>query len=80
MGLLSFVRISRHTGYSFGVTLSLESVLSALQLVKKMERVKERRSSNHATKDHPEEITKVGFASVHILSNLFAKILFTKSM
>ena len=46
---------TRQTGYSVGVTVRLES---ALHLVKKMERVKERRSSNHATKDHPEEITK----------------------
>ena len=48
---------TRQTGYSVGVTVRLESALSALDLVKKMERVKERRSSNHATKDHPEEIT-----------------------
>ena len=46
------------TGYSVGVTVRLESALSVLDLVKKMERVKERRSSNHATKDHPEEIIK----------------------
>ena len=46
---------TRQTGYSVGVTVRLESALSALDLVKKMERVKERRSSNHATKDHPEE-------------------------
>ena len=46
------------TGYSVGVTVRLESALSALDLVKKMERVKDRRSSNHATKDYPEEITK----------------------
>ena len=46
---------TRQTGYSVGVTVRLES---ALDLAKKMERVKERRSSNHATKDHPEEITK----------------------
>ncbi|XP_015757836.1 PREDICTED: uncharacterized protein LOC107337236 [Acropora digitifera] len=49
---------TRQTGYLVGVTVRLESALSALDLVKKMERVKERRSSNHATKDHPEEITK----------------------
>ncbi|XP_074631878.1 uncharacterized protein LOC141890330 isoform X3 [Acropora palmata] len=49
---------TRQTGYSVGVTVRLESALSALDLVKKMEGVKERRSSNHATKDHPEEITK----------------------
>ena len=52
---------TRQTGYSVGVTVRLESALSALSaldLVKKMERVKERRSSNHATTDHPEEITK----------------------
>ena len=50
---------TRQTGYSVGVTVRLESALSALDLVKKMERVKERRSStHHATKDHPEEITK----------------------
>ncbi|XP_044166206.1 uncharacterized protein LOC122950185 [Acropora millepora] len=49
---------TRQIGYSVGVTVSLESALSALDLVKKMERVKEKRSSNHATKDHPEEITK----------------------
>ena len=52
---------TRQTGYSVGVTVRLESALSALSaldLAKKMERVKERRSSNHATKDHPEEITK----------------------
>ena len=46
---------TRQTGYSVGVTVRLES---ALDLVKKMERVKETRSSNHATKDYPEEITK----------------------
>ena len=46
---------TRQTGYSVGVTVRLES---ALDLVKKMERVKETRSSNHATKDHLEEITK----------------------
>ena len=46
---------TQQTGYSVGVTVRLES---ALDLVKKMERVKERHSSNHATKDHPEEITK----------------------
>ena len=45
---------TRQTGYSVGVAVRLE----ALDLFKKMERVKERRSSNHATKDHPEEITK----------------------
>ena len=49
---------TRQTGYSVGVTVRLESALSALDLVKKMERLKERRSSNHSTKDHPEEITK----------------------
>ena len=49
---------TRQTRYSVGVSVILESALSALDLVKKMERVKERRSSNHATKDHPEEITK----------------------
>ena len=49
---------TRQTRYSVGVTVRLESALSALHLVKKMKRVKERRSSNHATKDHPEEITK----------------------
>ena len=49
---------TRQTGYSVGVTVRLESALSALDLVKKMERVKERRSSNHATKDHTKEITK----------------------
>ena len=46
------------TGYLVGVTIRLESALSALDFVKKMERVKERSSSNHAAKDHPEEITK----------------------
>ena len=49
---------TRQTGSSVGVTVRLESALAALELVKKMERVKERRSSNHATKDHPEEIPK----------------------
>ena len=49
---------TRQTGYSVGVTVRLESALSALDLVKKMERVKERHSSNHATKDHPKEFTK----------------------
>ena len=49
---------TQQTGYSVGVTVRLESALSALDSVKKMERVKERYSSNHATKDHPEEITK----------------------
>ena len=51
---------TRQTGYWVGVTVRLKSALSALDLVKKMhmERVKERHSSNHATKDHPEEITK----------------------
>ena len=73
---------TRQTGYSVGVTVRLESALSALDLVKKMERVKERRSSNHATKDHPEKkLTKtltVGFASIHISSHLLAKTLLTK--
>ena len=36
-------------------TVRLES---ALDLVKKMERVKERHWSNHSTKNHPEEISK----------------------
>ena len=49
---------TRQTGYSVGVAVRLEPALSALDLVKKMEGVKERRSRNHATKDHPEEITK----------------------
>ena len=49
---------TRQTGYSLGVTARLESAMSALDFVKKMERVKERCSSNHATKDHLEEITK----------------------
>ena len=57
---------TRQTGYSVGVTIILyyiilyyiQSALSALDLVQKMERVKVRRSSNHATKDHPKEITK----------------------
>ena len=48
---------TQQTGYSIGVTFRLESALSTLDLVKKMERVKERLSSNHAT-DHLEEITK----------------------
>ena len=48
---------TQQTGYSIGVTVRLESALSTLDLVKKMERVKERLSSNHAT-DHREEITK----------------------
>ena len=72
---------TRQTGYSVGVTVRLEYALSALDLVKKMERVMERRSSNHATKDHLEEITKtftVGFASIHISSNLWTKTLLTK--
>ena len=69
---------TRQTGYSVGVTVRLESVLSALDLVKKMERVKERRSSNHATKDHPEEITKNLLHQFIFLSNLFAKTLLTK--
>ena len=73
---------TRQTGYSVGVTVRLESALSALDLVKKMERVKKRRSSNHATKDHPEEklpkTFTVGFASIHISSNLLAKTLLTK--
>ena len=41
---------TRQTGYSVGVTVRLESALPALHLLKKMERAKERRSSNHATK------------------------------
>ena len=49
---------TRQTGYSTGVTVRSESALSTLDLVKKMERVKERLSSNHATKDHREEIAK----------------------
>ena len=49
---------TRQTGYSVGVTVRLEFALSAPDLGKKMERVKERFSSNHATKDHPKEITK----------------------
>ena len=49
---------TRKTEYSVGVSVRLESALPALDLVKKMERVKERRSRNHATKDHPEESTK----------------------
>ena len=73
---------TRQTGYSIGVNVRLESALSTLDLVKKMERVKERLSSNHATKDHREEITKnlhsIGFASIHISSNLLAKTLLTK--
>ena len=44
---------TQQTGYSIGVTVRLESALSTLDLVKKMERL----SSNHAT-DHREEITK----------------------
>ena len=72
---------TRQTGYSIGVTVRLGSALSTLDLVKKMERVKERLSSDHATKDHREEITKtftVGFASIHISSNLLTKTLLTK--
>ena len=46
---------TRQTGYSVRVTVRLES---ALDLVKKMERVKERRASKSVTKDHPEEIIK----------------------
>ena len=72
---------TRQTGYLVGVTVRLESALSALDLIRKMERVKERRSSNHATKDQPEEITKnlhARFASIHISSNLLAKTLLTK--
>ena len=49
---------TQQTGYSVGVTVRIESALSVLDLVKKMERVQERRSSNHAKKDHPEEITE----------------------
>ena len=48
---------TQQTGYSIGVTVRLESALSTLDLVKKMERVKERLSRNHAT-DRREEITK----------------------
>ena len=73
---------TRQTGYSIGVTVRLESALSTLDLVKKMERVKERLSSTHATKDHYRKklpkIFKVGFASIHISSNLLAKTLLTK--
>ena len=73
---------TRQTGYSVGVTVRLDSALSALDLVKKMERVKERHSSNHATKDHPKEITKnlhgrFCINSIHA-SNLYAKTLLTK--
>ena len=50
---------TRQTGYSVGVIVRLESALSTLDLVTKMERVKERRSSNHATKDHPEPSRQV---------------------
>ena len=49
---------TRQTGYSIGVTVRLDSALSTLDLVKKMERIKERLSSDHATKDHREEIAK----------------------
>ena len=35
---------TRQTGYSVAVTVRLESAMSALDFVKKMERVKERRS------------------------------------
>ena len=42
---------TRQTGYSVKVTVRLESALTALDLVKKMDRVKERRSSNHTTKE-----------------------------
>ena len=69
---------TRQIGYSVGVTVRLESALSALDLVKKIERVKERRSSNHATKDHPEEITKNLHGRFHISSNLLPKTLLTK--
>ena len=48
---------TQQTGYSIGITVRLESALSTLDLVKKMERVKERLPSNHAT-NHQEEITK----------------------
>ena len=65
-------------GYSIGVTVRLEC---GLDLVKKMERVKETHWSNHATKDHPKEIPKnlKGFASIHISSNLLAKTLLTET-
>ena len=56
------------------VTVRLES---ALDLVKKTERAKER----HWREKHPEEIPKtfmVGFVSIYISSNLSAKTLFTK--
>ena len=46
-----------------------------------MEREKEIYWSNHATKDHPEEIPKtfkVGFASIYISPNLSDKTLLTK--
>ena len=56
--MTTLCRNLEQTGYSVGVTVRLESALSALDLIMKMERMKERRSSNHATKDHPEEITK----------------------
>ena len=57
-----------------GVTVRLES---ALDLVKKTERAKER----HWKRKHPEEIPKtfkVGFASIYISSNSLAKTLLTK--
>ena len=63
---------TRQTGYSVGVTVRLESELSALDLVKKMERVKERRSRNHAKKDHPEEITK-NFHGSFCINSYFIK-------
>ena len=79
---LFFVKCRRATciiisGYSLALTVRLES---ALDLVKKMQRVKERHWSNHSTKDHPEEIPKNldgRFASIHISSNLLAKTLVT---
>jgi len=49
---------TRQTGYSVGVTVRLESPLSALDLFGRVERVRERRSSNRAAKDHPEEIAR----------------------
>ena len=65
---------TQQTGYSIGVTVRLESALSTLDMVKKMERATTRQIIG---KKLPKTFT-VGFASIHISSNLLAKTLLTK--
>jgi len=67
---------TRETGYSIGETVRLES---ALDLVKKMGREKERSWREPRNESMLKKASKVGSVSIYISSNSLAKALLTNS-